>query len=486
MAAPNPYDEILYRTVAAPTTHPDRMATIAVLHGMDPGPVEQSRVLEIGCGDGSNLIPLAFHTPGAAVVGFDLAGQPIASGNEFAAALGLRNLTLVQKDLMEVTPEFGQFDYIICHGMYAWVPPPVQDKLLAVCRQNLAPKGIAAVSYNTHPEAHVRIMIREMILWLGRSAGGPQRREEQSRKFLGFLSRSRSGLGEFGSLVARSASRLKGLSRDALLHDDLGDEYRPAYFHEFADHASRHGLQYVGEADFTAMDDGLLTPEELEALRDVPGDPEIVKEQYLDFLKGRGFRHTLLCRREDPVRRPPALPAENRLFAATRAKPVPAAGSGAQMELRTPDGVSMKTEHPVMKRLFACLGETWPGSVRVNDIPFDGVTPEQRQEILLGLLKAGLIEMSTLPPAFVREPGPRPSVNALVRLQLQRGDMITNLLHRQVRLEGDLTKAIVRLLDGTRDRAALLRDLLTVDPKLTAQALDDGLRKLAGLAILTA
>jgi SAM-dependent methyltransferase len=449
--------------------------------------VEQSRVLEIGCGDGSNLIPFAFHFPGATAVGFDLAGQAIAAGNEFAAPLGLRNLTLVQKDLMDVTPEFGQFDYIICHGLYAWVPPPVQDKLLAVCRQNLAPGGVAAVSYNTYPEGHVRRMIREMVLWLTRSAS-PQGREEQARKFIGLLSRSRSGVGEYGALVAKGASRLTGLSRDALLHDDLGEQYHPAWFHDFADHAARHDLQYLGDGEFLRLDDDLVTPEEREALRSLPGDPEIVKEQYLDFIKGRGFRHTLLCRREDPVRRPPSL-QEDRLFATTRAQPVPAAPGSApasKMELRTSEGISMKTDHPAMLRLFGRLGEVWPHSLRVRDIPTEGMSVEQRSEVLIGLLKSGLIEMNTLPPKFVRQAGPRPVVSALARFQIQRGDMVTNLLHRQVKMEGELTKAVVRLLDVTRDRAALLRDLAPIDPKLTAEALEDGLRRLAVLAVLTA
>ena len=30
------------------------------------------------------------------------------------------------------------FDYIICHGIYSWVPAPVREKILAICRDNLA------------------------------------------------------------------------------------------------------------------------------------------------------------------------------------------------------------------------------------------------------------------------------------------------------------------------------------------------------------
>ena len=48
--------------------------------------------------------------------------------------------------------------------MYSWVPPDVQDAILRVCSRNLAPNGIAYVSYNTYPGWHVRMMAREMLV----------------------------------------------------------------------------------------------------------------------------------------------------------------------------------------------------------------------------------------------------------------------------------------------------------------------------------
>ena len=54
------YDDVLYSSYAFSQTHPDRLATLATLFGMNPTPVTQCRVLELGCGDGSNLIPMAY------------------------------------------------------------------------------------------------------------------------------------------------------------------------------------------------------------------------------------------------------------------------------------------------------------------------------------------------------------------------------------------------------------------------------------------
>ncbi len=73
--SPNPYDRFAYRTQPMPQTHPDRLATIALLHGMAPRPIDRCRVLELGCGDGSNLIPMAYGLPGSEFVGVDLAAD---------------------------------------------------------------------------------------------------------------------------------------------------------------------------------------------------------------------------------------------------------------------------------------------------------------------------------------------------------------------------------------------------------------------------
>src|SRR5262245_782765 len=126
----NPYDEVLYPNHSFAQTHPDRLATVATLLGLEPAPVERCRVLELGCGDGANLIPMAFGLPHSQVVGVDLAARPIAKGQEMVRALTLNNVNLRQANLLEITPELGQFDFIIAHGVYAWVPTEVQEKLL--------------------------------------------------------------------------------------------------------------------------------------------------------------------------------------------------------------------------------------------------------------------------------------------------------------------------------------------------------------------
>ena len=101
----NVYDEVLYPTTSFPQTHPNRLATVAFLRGMQPAPIDRCRVLELGCGAGSNLIGMAFQLPASEFIGLDLAQRPIHSGQSCVKELGLKNITLHWMDVCEATPE---------------------------------------------------------------------------------------------------------------------------------------------------------------------------------------------------------------------------------------------------------------------------------------------------------------------------------------------------------------------------------------------
>ena len=63
------YDEIPYESYPFAQSHPDRLATLATLFGMKPQPIDDCRVLELGCASGGNLIPMAACLPGSKFVG---------------------------------------------------------------------------------------------------------------------------------------------------------------------------------------------------------------------------------------------------------------------------------------------------------------------------------------------------------------------------------------------------------------------------------
>jgi hypothetical protein len=58
------YDQVAYAALPHAGTHPDRLATVAAFLGMRSPALANCRVLEVGCSDGSNLIPMALALPG--------------------------------------------------------------------------------------------------------------------------------------------------------------------------------------------------------------------------------------------------------------------------------------------------------------------------------------------------------------------------------------------------------------------------------------
>ena len=136
------YDQVPYPALSFSQSHPDSLAIMATLLGMTTAPVERCRMLELGCAVGGNLVPMAYALPDSEFVGIDSSASQITEGDAMIAALELGNITLKHLDILDVDPSLGQFDYIIAHGVYSWVPEAVRDKILQICKQNLAPNGV--------------------------------------------------------------------------------------------------------------------------------------------------------------------------------------------------------------------------------------------------------------------------------------------------------------------------------------------------------
>lgn len=114
----------------------------------------------------------------------------IVEAKRVAAELQLSNIQFHAMSLMGVTLDFRQFDYIVCHGVYSWVPEPVRKKISSIYSTNLAPNGLAYVSYNSYPGWRMRGMIRDMMRYHAIRFDTPQSRVQQARMLLDYLSRT--------------------------------------------------------------------------------------------------------------------------------------------------------------------------------------------------------------------------------------------------------------------------------------------------------
>jgi SAM-dependent methyltransferase len=465
------YDEVPYTGRPYADSHPERLETMATLFGLTPAPLEHCRVLEVACGDAANLVPMAYSFPDASFVGFDLAAQPIALGQRLAARLGLKNLSLAQRDLADFPADAGEFDYIIAHGLYSWIPAEARDQLLALVARHLAPRGVAFVSYNVYPGCYIRRMVWEMLRFHTDPLGTPEARIAEARALAQLLAEGRTVQDEYAALMKAELERFTTRDSGFLFHDDLAAVNEPVYFHEFVAHAGRHRLQFLCEAELVAMAYGGLTPQ---AKHVIDALEPLAREQYLDFVKCRRFRQTLLCREGVPVERQlgPEKVAGLRLSARRRVQAGEPAAAGP------PQG-----DEALPQAVLDALDGAAPSALTIDEIAAQvpGSEKDSLRRLAWAAACAGAAQLHVRAPDLATMPGEHPVASAVARAQLERGETVTSLCHEAVRLDDEIVRRLLPLLDGTRDRAALAAAL--GEP---ADAIDGRLRHLAKLALLVA
>jgi SAM-dependent methyltransferase len=492
------YDEFPYLSFPFPQSHPDRLATIGWLLGMSPAPVDRCRVLEVGCASGGNLVPMAYSLPGAQFVGVDFSPVQIDRGAADVEALGLSNLRLVALDIMGFSAEFGTFDYIIAHGVYSWVPNAVQERLLDLCARHLAPAGIAYISYNTLPGWRMRSVVRDAMTYHTRGITDPAKRVAQARAVLEFLADSVEGdASAYGGTLRTEAEYLRKQADYYILHDHLEEVNDPVYFHEFVARAARHGLVYLGEADFASMLGSDFSPQAKERLARTADVLE--REQLIDFLRARTFRETLLVKGGVELARKVSPQRVMSLRVASKAKPVravPDLQSSAPEEFRTPDGKGMTTASRITKAAMLVLAERFPlalpfdelhGAARARLAPPGAPVEDERAGLASEILQcygAGVVELHYAASPFVLDVGDRPLASAVARLQAQRGTPATGLRHEHGTFNAD-TLRLFMLLDGTRTRREIAADLWPGVPETESlRELESALAHLARLALM--
>ncbi len=503
---PTLYDELPYHGSAFVETHPDRLAVIGTLFGMTPAPVDRCRVLELACGDGGNLVPMAFTLPESHFTGIDLAETAIARGQELIDQLRLSNIRLQQLDLMDFNSSFGEFDYIIAHGLYSWVPAPVRERILDVCKTHLAPNGIAYISYNTYPGGHLRDAIRRMMQYHVRDSADPPEKSRRARELLEFLVESHPEQDAYSLFLQFELQSFLERSPAHFFHDELSDCNNRFYFHEFSKDASRHRLQFLGEARLLSSQTGDIPPTTLEKLQTFCGDDYLAREQYIDFVKLRNFRHSLICHSEVVLDRRLGSSPVTKMLVASAARPAsadPNVSSAAAEEFRFHEGAgSMSTNHPLGKAAMLHLGRIWPSATSFSDLLHaarglagrdsgSGFEPLETDAswlsgTILKLQAANFAELHTHAPPCATKVSETPVASALVRAQLRTRQRVTNLRHASISLDDEAARLMVSLLDGTRDHAQLLSELSDRCEGVTPDRLESNLAELVRISLLSA
>jgi hypothetical protein len=349
------------------------------------------------------------------------------------------------------------------------VTAPVRERILSICSRNLSPNGIAYISYNVYPGWGQRGMLREMMLYHTRGITDPTARVHQARALLDFITREAVPRdGPYAHYLGDESREFAKFPDTYLLHEYLAEDNHPVFFHEFVAAAASAGLRYVGDSAFSHEESRLSA--EFRRVISQLGSDVVRRGQYVDFALNRTFRQSLFCRSgvltyEGPN---PEAVRSLRLVALARPEhPKPDLSSEAREPFVTMYGEKVLVDEPLIKAALFALYELWPRSAGLDELwastrgllgHAEVAGNADRAEFAARLLQCHtlqLVDMHTMDPPIATEPGERPRTTALARRNAAGDTRVVSLRNHNAVLE-EVDRLVLPLLDGSRDRAAIV------------------------------
>lgn len=434
------YDAVEYPAATYPSTHPAHLAALARLHGLSAPDPRTCRVLEIAGGDGLNLAGMAAGLPDAHFTSFDLSREAVARGQALVEKAGLGNVEVLVGDLLDWADNAsGSYDYVIAHGLYAWVPEVVRAAMWRLIDRVLSPEGVAFVSYNALPGGYLRMAVRDTIRHAAQGLTG-EARIAKAREVLRAFSAPRENERIVLQALRKVAEPMLAKNDGSLFHDELGEEYAPQSLTQVVEAAGRHNLAFLNDAVPKMVGDGLPGQELDDAA-------VVAAAQASDYEAAAFFHQSLFVR---PGRNP------SRILDATAFAELVAS---ARLERTGPTGFThdegpFEISDVALADFLEALGKAWP--LRLPLAQF-AASPDHC-EALLDLFRNGIVAFHALPYPGTVTPGERPEASPLVRGQVALGMPILFSLDLKVVTMQRGPRHFLSLLDGTRDRARLERD----------------------------
>ncbi|MEZ6130870.1 MAG: class I SAM-dependent methyltransferase [Planctomycetaceae bacterium] len=496
------YDRVPYPGAADGLIQLRNLEVTATLFGLKPADIKKSRVLEIGCADGVNLLPFAVEFPESTFVGIDLAAQQIQRAADLAQHLQLHNIEFHAANVTDCSarlPSDG-FDYILVPGVFSWITDTEREALLHVLQQFLAPNGVAAVSFNVLPGWSFREPLREFISRHVRAFSEPAVQVAEARRAVRFLAEASAQTAAHQKLYEEVHRIFESASDHYIFHDYISDRNQPFYFHEFVTMLTDHQLQFVAECDICHTV-GLGLGSVARTVVDQSPVPD--REQLIDFITGTAYRRAMVCHQTASVTRRLDHSSMTGLHLALVQKfpdlPVDLTQTDP-WHLEYSNG-TLSTTEPLGKAAIQILNELWPMTRTAEQLyhdackrlpthlhhpgPHSNVTTGNAvlAQSMLAAYAAGAVQVFKTPPKTARWPPPsasplpeehqratsgkaanvavpinRPQTSRLLQRQAAVGGRLVNFWHHNVDVHPD-ERFVLSILDGRRDLPAVASEL---------------------------
>ena len=302
------YDEHTYDSYSYGQTCIDYLCAVAKFHGLDAVNPHNAKVLEIGCAMGGNIIGQAINHPNSQFIGIDLSSEQIAIGKRAIDGIGCKNIELIEMDICNLISEFGskiEFDYIICHGIYSWVPDFVRSAILQSCKELLSPNGVAFISYNCYPGWKYVEPLRDFMRFCAVKSSGNVADLESGlnaikfqKAFYAKYSPNETSATHIKNLNSEYIKHIQNYPKSYVAHEYMEICNQPFYFLDFAADANDHGLCYVADATYH-FDASFLPEGAISEYFRLSFDDYISANQAYDFLYSIRFRSSILTKEQN-------------------------------------------------------------------------------------------------------------------------------------------------------------------------------------------
>lgn len=449
---------------------PMAMRRMGCLFGLVPSRVTESRILEVGCGAGANLISLSLLYPNARFKGIDESGDAITAARRTARELQVKNVNFEKVSLVSHEIK-GRYDYIIAPGIYSWISTEARSRLLAQVQIALTDNGLAYFSYNTYPGWNVARTVREMMMFHTRPFEDMATKASEAKKMLNFVvANNKDAESPYTVALKGEVDLLSNLEDYWFCKEYLSEINEPVYLADFVAAANSHGMTYVGDMDLEYMYLGNyheLAQSQLGELTTA-----VHQEQYMDFILNRRVRNTILSKAAGVNR---SITADKLKDFNFRLKLLPKAPITQDTYDEGVVGLMSPASHDLTVKVTGreriafveFMVSTHPKALSMDEI-CEGAQERAGQttaevkdalgKFLVGSIASGLCVCDREPDLFVPNPTEKPAVFAFAGHQSRNSVLVNNARHQTIQLS-NVDQRIMPLLDGEREITALVGEL---------------------------
>lgn len=279
---------------------PAHLDIVCLLRAVEPPrrPGASFRYCELGCGLADTALTIAAANPHAEVMAFDFNPAHIARATALATEAGLANIHLEEASFEDLVSgdrrDLGMFDYIVLHGVWAWVSAANRSHIVTFIRRHLKPGGLAQVTYNALPGWTPAMPMQRLFSMYASGVA-----DRSDKRIVGAIdvaqTFARAGSPAISAEFLERVIKVRDEGKLAYLsHEYLNEHWSPFYQMDVARDLAGAKLGFVGTAMlFENFPDLCLSAEQREI---VDNAPAALRETVTDYFMNRPFRRDVYAR----------------------------------------------------------------------------------------------------------------------------------------------------------------------------------------------